>query len=135
MQDFIHSLREHNLKATPQRLAISAALYQNGHMSIDALYEELIRKFDSLSLATIYKNIHIMIENSFIQEVKIPHAKSVYELTKESHSHLVCNSCGLIEDIAVDLAPYFKQHPLKTTFKIEKSELVFSGFCSHCQNS
>jgi len=103
MNNYTEILRQHNLKATPQRLEITNALYTNGHISIENLYNVMLKKFNSISLATIYKNINLMLEASFIQEVKIPNEKSVYELTKETHSHIVCDTCGDIMDIELNL--------------------------------
>ncbi len=133
MINYTDELRKHNLKATPQRLAISDALYINGHMSIEVLYELMLKKFNSISLATIYKNINLMMENSFIQEVKIPNAKSVYELTKTAHSHLVCDSCGEVEDITIDLDAIIDEAKQISSFKIDKANLVLSGVCKNCQ--
>lgn len=134
MVDFSQTLREHNLKATPQRLAIANALHLHGHMNIDSLYELMLSKFSSLSLATIYKNINIMMENAFIQEVKIPHAKSVYELTKETHSHLVCENCGRVEDITLDISMLTDTIKQKADFEVHKTDLVISGICNHCKH-
>ena len=133
MNNYTETLREHNLKATPQRLAIANILYMQGHITIEALYEMMIKKFNSISLATIYKNINLMLENSFIQEVKIPHAKSVYELTKENHAHLACEKCGFVEDIDVDLSTILDETLKNTTFRVSSSELVLTGLCKNCQ--
>jgi len=133
MNNYTKILREHNLKATPQRLAIADILYSYGHINIESLYEMMIKKFNSVSLATIYKNINLMIENSFIQEVKIPNAKSVYELTKTAHSHLVCENCGEVEDISLDLDGIIKYAEERSNFKIYKTALVFSGLCKKCR--
>ena len=133
MINFTDELRQHNLKATPQRLAISNALYTNGHINVDALYLLMLQKFNSISLATIYKNINLMLENSFIQEVKIPQQKSVYELTKTAHSHLVCKECGEVEDINLDMGTILRQATSKSSFEISKTDLVLSGICTHCQ--
>lgn len=126
-------LKEYNLKVTPQRVAIVDELYSNGHMNIDELYKKLLEKFPSISLATIYKNVNAMVEKVFLNEVKIPDAKSVYELAKEEHSHLVCSSCGMIEDIMIDtsiLQSSIKNH---SAFKIQNVDVVFSGLCKSCQ--
>lgn len=123
-------LKEYNLKVTPQRLAIVDELYHNGHMNIDDLYKKLLEKFPSISLATIYKNVNAMIEKVFLNEVKIPDAKSVYELVKEDHSHLVCSNCGMIEDIHVDTSVL--ELTVQTDFKISSTSVIFSGTCSKC---
>ena len=132
MINYTQLLRAHNLKATPQRLAMASILEFHGHTTIDVLYEEMLRKFDSISLATIYKNIHIMLENSFVQEVKIPHTKSVFELTKEAHSHLVCKECSSIEDITLDMQNLSLQVDSLSNFKIESASVVFDGVCIEC---
>ncbi|MBA1432481.1 MAG: transcriptional repressor [Epsilonproteobacteria bacterium] len=133
MNNFTDILRAHHLKATPQRLEIASTFYERGHVNIEELYETMLKKFNSISLATIYKNINLMIENAFIQEVKIPNAKSVYELTKEAHSHLVCDNCGHVEDLTLDLSSISALAAHETDFKINKANLVFSGLCKNCQ--
>jgi len=133
MNNHTNILRQHNLKATPQRLAIADALYNYGHLSIESLYKIMIKKFSSISQATIYKNINLMLENAFIAEVKIPHAKSVYELTKTTHSHLICDKCGKVSDISVNLDDIIKATSQINNFKINKTDLVFSGLCKECQ--
>ena len=127
-------LKEYNLKVTPQRVAIVEELYSNGHMNIDELYKKLLEKFPSISLATIYKNVNAMVEKVFLNEVKIPEAKSVYELAKEEHSHLVCSSCGKIEDIIIDTSMLEDSIKNRSTFQIQNIDLVFSGLCQSCQN-
>ncbi|WP_294960957.1 Fur family transcriptional regulator [Sulfurimonas sp.] len=133
MINYTDELRRHNLKATPQRLAISNALHSYGHINIDTLYEMMLKKFSSISLATIYKNINLMLENSYVQEVKIPQNKSVYELTKSYHSHLVCTECGVVEDIKLNMIPLLSEVTTSTTFEISKTDLVLSGLCKKCQ--
>ena len=133
MNNYTDTLRQHNLKATPQRLEIANALDYNGHMTIEKLYEVLLKKFNSISLATIYKNINLMVENAFIQEVKIPNNKSVYELTKETHSHIVCRKCNTIQDITLDLSQTAQLASQTSHFKIDKADLVLSGVCQKCQ--
>ncbi len=133
MNDYTTLLRNHNLKATPQRLAITNILYSHGHINIELLYQLMLQKFSSLSLATIYKNINLMLENSLIQEVKLPHTKSVYELTKEIHSHLLCTKCEIVEDITVNISNAIQEISQYTSFNIESSDLVLSGLCKKCQ--
>lgn len=126
-------LKEYDLKVTPQRVAIVEELYKNGHMNIDELYKNLQSKFPSISLATIYKNVNAMVEKIFLNEVKLPDTKTVYELVKDSHSHLVCSSCGNIEDIHLDTSIIEDSLSTMSKFKVENTEVVFSGTCQKCQ--
>ncbi len=133
MNNYTEILRQHNLKATPQRLEITNALHTKGHISIENLYDVMLKKFNSISLATIYKNINLMLEASLIQEVKIPNEKSVYELTKDAHSHIICDSCGEIMDIELNLDSVISNAAQTSSYKIKKSALVLSGTCKNCQ--
>jgi len=133
MKDFTNTLREHNLKATPQRLEIINAIYEYGHISIDKLYEEVKNKFSSISLATIYKNINAMIENLLLEEVKLPNEKSVYEIIKDKHSHLLCTKCNNIVDVDIALNTISKEISEKLNFTVQQSDLVLSGICKDCK--
>lgn len=132
MMNYTTLLKEYDLKVTPQRVAIVEELYMNGHMNIDDLYKKLLSKFPSISLATIYKNVNAMIEKVFLNEVKIPNAKSVYELVKEEHSHLVCSSCGKIEDIELDTSSLLKEAISSKNYTIKETSVVFTGTCPDC---
>jgi Fur family peroxide stress response transcriptional regulator len=92
----------------------------------------MIKKFSSISLATIYKNINLMLENSFIQEVKLPNQKTVYELTKHSHSHIMCDRCGMVNDITIDLNAIVNTVSTLENFEVSKADLVLSGVCKNC---
>ena len=131
--NYLQKLQEHQLKATPQRLLIVEHLDRYGHMNIDDLYIKLKKSFPSLSLATIYKNINLMIEKLFISEVKIPNQKSVYELTKAEHAHMVCASCATIIDVKLDTTPLSDEAQSLTHFKVRETSVVFSGLCPNCQ--
>lgn len=130
--NYTNTLKNYDLKVTPQRLAIVQELYICGHLNIDQLYNKLLDKFPSISLATIYKNMNAMIEKIFVQEVKIPNEKSVYELTKASHAHFVCDCCKKIEDIHVDASSLLTQVQNQMHYTINTTSLVFNGLCSDC---
>lgn len=132
MTNYTVLLKNYDLKVTPQRVAIVEELYLNGHMNIDDLYKKLLAKFPSISLATIYKNINAMVEKVFLSEVKLPNTKSVFELVKEEHAHLVCSECGNIEDVNLDVSSILNEVSSKSQFKIDSTNLVLSGLCCNC---
>jgi len=132
MNNFTNILREHNLKATPQRIAMLEYIDYYGHINIDKLYHNVQKKFKSISLATIYKNINSMVENMLLFEVKLPNEKSVYEITKQNHSHLLCEKCGDIIDIDINIEDKTKEISLKNNFEVKQVNLVFSGLCKNC---
>jgi len=132
MNTFTDILREHNLKATPQRLAILHIISKYGHINIDSLYNEIKEQFSSISLATIYKNINSMTEEKLLGEVKLPNTKSVFEIVKEGHAHLKCEVCGDVEDMNIDTS-VFSEISKEHHFKVNHSDVILSGVCKHCQ--
>jgi len=132
MNNYTNMLREHNLKATPQRIAIIDTIYKSGHINIDKLYENIKSKFESISLATIYKNINFMIENLLILEVKLPNQKAVYEIVKERHSHLLCIKCEEVLDVYINEQTIVQEICKEKQFEILQSDLIILGTCKNC---
>ena len=130
--NYINLLKNHDLKVTPQRLLIVESLYTKGHINIDDLYTLLKETFKTISLATVYKNIHIMSDKKLIQEVKIPNEKNVYELIKDEHSHLVCIKCHSITDITLDTQKLVQEASKLSKFQINNSAIVLNGICKEC---
>lgn len=128
-----HLLKSHQLKATPQRMAIIELMHTTGHISIDDLYRAIKQKFASISLATLYKNIHTMMELSLIREVKIPGQKAKYEIEKESHAHILCKSCGELKDIPFNAESLLQKSMDMSHYVVDEVSIVVSGVCPVCQ--
>ncbi len=135
MKDFGEQLNSAGLKATIQRLAILKYIAGTGHSSIDDIYENIIQEHPSISLATVYKNIQMLIEADILTEVPLTGSKSKYEIKKQEHIHLVCQVCGSVEDrvleesgqtCIVSLIP-------AESFAIKHSQLNLYGICKGCQ--
>jgi len=137
MTDHTILLKESGLKATFQRMNILEVIEKNGHMSIEAIYDEVAKVHPSLSLATIYKNIILMVEKSVLVEVPITGKKPKYELSKRDHIHLVCTECGVVEDKPCIEATdkVFNELSLQEHFKLNKRQVNLYGVCASCQEA
>lgn len=128
-----HLLKNHQLKATPQRLAIMQLMSQAGHISIEDLYQAIREKFSSISLATLYKNVHTMMDVSLIREVKISGQKTKYEIEKEAHAHVMCKSCGELKDIPFNPLSLLQKSVEMSHYTADEVSIVISGICPVCQ--
>jgi Fe2+ or Zn2+ uptake regulation protein len=135
--DYATLLKESGLKATFQRMNILESIASHGHMSIDSIYEEVVKIHPSLSLATVYKNIILMVENSVLTEVSIEGQKAKYELLKVDHIHLVCTECGEVEDRPhnVNADALFISMTNEENFSLSKQQINLYGVCSHCKEA
>ncbi len=137
MNEFAALLKESGLKATFQRMHILDCIESHGHMTIDAIYEEVVKTHPSLSLATVYKNITLMVNNGVLVEVPIEGKKSKYELIKADHIHLVCTECGGVEDrphhkSADDI---FVSLTKEENFSLSKQQINLYGVCAVCKEA
>ena len=135
MTDYVMLLNESNLKATFQRIQLLESIEDHGHMSIEEIYNEVVRTYPSLSLATVYKNIIVMVENGVLTEVSIEGKKPKYELSKEDHIHLICTECGEVEDKPRMQDADISLNALAKSghFKLTKQQINLYGVCENCQ--
>ena len=137
MTDYAVLLKKSGLKATFQRMNILGSIEEYGHMTIDDIYEKVIRTYPSLSLATVYKNIILMVEKGVLAEVPITGKKSKYELVKDDHIHLVCTECGEVVDKPhnENADALFSSMSKNENFSLSKQQINLYGVCSHCQEA
>ena len=137
MTDYVTLLKKNDLKATFQRINILDVIDRSGHMSVENIYEEIIKVHPSISLATIYKNIVLMVERGVLVEVPISGRKSKYELSKKDHIHLVCTECGDVEDKPCIEKTDKVFHALTDSegFVLHKRQVNLYGVCASCREA
>jgi len=133
MERFKDVLKASNLKSTHQRLAILDCIDMFGHIDIDTLYEAIVRKYPTMSKATLYRNINDLISFHILEEVKLPNQKQQYEIKKVPHIHLLCTHCGCVEDVFVETKTLLEAVKDKSGFTISNSFIVMNGICHLCQ--
>ena len=128
----IELLKNHTLKATPQRLCILDTLQECGHATLEDVQKIISKKFPTLSLSTIYRNLNEMLQKDIVSEVKIANKKDYFELKKDKHVHLVCSNCGKIEDFEIATDEISKQIEAQTGDKVLNDTLSFDVICKDC---
>jgi len=131
METFNFLLQQTSLKSTPQRLAILKIVEEAGHISIDDIYKKIKKGFPSISLATIYKNIHSLQKENILSEIKIQNQKSKFEIKKKPHSHFICNRCGEVIDI--DIKYRCEIEELEKVGEVTEKEIYLYGICNRCK--
>jgi Fur family transcriptional regulator, peroxide stress response regulator len=131
----IQKLRDNGHKITPQRLAIVKIIVDNdGHPSVENIYEQIKKDFPTMSLATVYRNIVIMKSLGEVLELGFPDGSNRYDGNKPyPHPHVICVACKKIVDPDLDsLDEMKKEVASETKFKILNHRLDFFGICSDC---
>lgn len=131
--DLLKLLKEHDLKATPQRLCVLKILKKHEHPNIDELYTQVKSEYPSISLATVYKNLSTLERQGLVIEVNVPNQKACYDIYEEPHIHIVCSKCGRIMDFDFkheNLGKYQEELEKKLGNFIDKLSVV--AYTSHC---
>lgn len=117
---------------TNQRQIVFDSLSCLGHATSDELINYINNNYSNISLATIYRNLTILLDEKSIKKVKIGDI-DVYETTKEKHYHFKCRICGNIIDIPPSMVPTSINN-IKTIDKndVLDCDIVFSGICHYC---
>jgi len=135
MTNYAQLLKTHELKATFQRTQILEVIEKYGHIAIEKIYEEVSKVHASLSLATIYKNIILMVERGVLTEVPIIGQKSKYEIVKKDHIHLICTQCGMVKDkmLDEDTAQDTEKVAETSGFSLDHRQVNLYGVCESCR--
>lgn len=131
--NFEQDLRKSGLKITPQRITILQEIYKSGHATVEEIYENILQIYPSISLATIYKNLISMCEAGIINEIKPPLQKQRYEINHTPHSHLICQVCGSLQDVDVNVGSMIEFEKLAEGFEVNTMSVSIYGICSKCK--
>ena len=97
----IEELKNTGLKATLPRLKI-LELFQKGrqrHMTAEDVFRVLLQEQSDIGLATVYRVLTQFEQAGILSRSHFESGKAVYELNEgQHHDHLVCTSCGKVEE-------------------------------------
>jgi Fur family transcriptional regulator, peroxide stress response regulator len=129
--------RENGIAVTHQRQVLYEVMKtMHGHPSPEEVYARVKKKVPAISLATVYKNIHLFVESGVFQKVSVHHGSVRVEMNRDPHHHLVCSECRKITDIGekeLGLAP--RHGRLPDGFHVEHYAVDVIGVCASCQKS
>ena len=136
-RSFREICQENRIAVTHQRQVLYEVMKSmHGHPSPEEVYAKVRKKVPAISLATVYKNIHLFVENGVFREVSMHHGSVRVEMNGEEHHHMVCSKCKAITDIGEDeLGLVAKRNKLPGGFLVERYAVDVIGVCAKCQTA
>lgn len=136
---FRQFLREHDLRLTAERKELlRIALGMPAHFDADQMVAKVLRKRKRVSRATIYRTLALLEQCGLLRKSILGKDRAVYEpaLGKEHHDHLVCTSCGRIQEFtSVELELHQQRKAEEFGFKVTEHVHEVFGICRDCQES
>ena len=97
-------LKKAGLKATLPRIKILEVLENNGHLSAEDIYKELIKLDQDIGLATVYRVLTQFEAAGIVIKHNFEEGRAVYEIVPdEHHDHMVCIDSGEIFEFHDDV--------------------------------
>lgn len=131
-------LRKAGLKVTLPRMKILNMLEQsdNRHLSAEDVYKGLLESGEDIGLATVYRVLTQFEAAGLVQRHHFEGNQSMFELAEgEHHDHLVCLSCGAIEEFCDELIEARQEEVARNHgFQITDHSLNLYGKCRNCLN-
>lgn len=127
-------------RRTKTREIILTILHKSaGPLSPQVILTECHQAGRRANKTTIYRDLEVMEKAGIIRRVMVSDRSQYFELTERGHHHhLVCTSCQMVQDIAINdqrLIQQAKDIGKKLEFAIAEHAVEFYGLCRSCQGS
>ncbi len=103
MKDAISILRQCDIQPTPQRIAVvECVLHTKTHPTADDILVSARRKCPTVSRATVYNTLNLLVEKRLIGMQTLKEGAVVFDPNVQKHHHLIDDDTGDIYDIPWD---------------------------------
>lgn len=141
--DFLNQkLKEKGLKLTNQRKDIYDFLVENQdkHMSAEEILSEMEKENPNIGLATVYRTMQLFTDTGLAVKHDFDDGRSRYELNVDAdmhnHHHLICQQCGKIIEVDLDLMEDLERQIEKNYDFIICNHIVkVYGWCKGCREN
>lgn len=130
------------MEKKPQRTAQRIAIYNyikdnKSHPSVKDIYQHVSEKLSNISITTVYNTMELLKQRGHVVELPVViHGEGRrFDSNVQPHDHLICNSCGAVFDMEIDV-----DHSLLITekqqqgFDIKEISINVYGICSQCKD-
>lgn len=120
-------------KSSKQReLVLGYMKNVEGHVSAEQIFNDLNASMQ-ISLATVYRNLNILVEMNEIKKLAHPTYGYVYDKTCNPHYHFHCVKCNELSDLDTGYLDQLNHLAEKNGFDVDSHTILFTGTCQKCQ--
>jgi Fur family transcriptional regulator, ferric uptake regulator len=121
------------LRLTPQRRAVLDAVdEQHGAFTAVAVYDRARKAHRGLGLATVYRTLELLRAQGAIRALPGAGEGAYVRCHLGHHHHLVCISCGDVEETELCGLPSEAVLRRKHGFHAQRHDLDVYGLCARC---
>jgi Fur family ferric uptake transcriptional regulator len=130
------AFKQRGLRITPQRqLILDAVAAMHGHVSVDQVYQDVVRMFPDVNITTVYRTLEVLEELGVVRHTHFHDGVAQFQRTDEApHHHMVCTRCG--GDVELDMSllePLAAALQQRYGFQADLAHTAIVGICRGCQ--
>jgi Fe2+ or Zn2+ uptake regulation protein len=135
-EELATALRKRGMRVTPQRVVLHRALRElDRHVTADELLESVADRLPNVALPTIYATLELLEELNMVRRVQRA-GTTLFDPRTDSHHHMICTSCGSIEDVDSELdTGGLERAAARHGFEHERIEALVHGRCARCRGA
>jgi Fur family ferric uptake transcriptional regulator len=119
-------------RSTKQRAAIAEALRRAARPLLPPeILSDAQQSVPNLNLATIYRNLNLLIQEQLVAAVHLPGQPTRFEIAGHHHHHFHCRKCDKVFDIHACSSAISQLAP--KGFAVDDHEVILYGRCPSCR--
>lgn len=134
---FTQYLKRNKYRITPERFEIlETVMHCDGHFDADELFLRMKNAGSKVSRATVYNTLDKLTDCGIVGRYRFGERLARYEIMfgTEHHHHIICSSCGKIEEFVDKRVERFARQAASTLlYGFENTVLHIYGVCKECQ--
>ncbi len=105
------------------------------HPTAGQIRDALSEQSPSISLATVYRNLEVLLAEGWVREVACEGGPARYDANLDPHHHFTCECCGRITEVELAtprglMSRLAGNHGLRAT----RVSITFYGLCDRCES-
>ena len=106
------------------------------HPTAEEIYQLVVKEQPKISKSTVYRNIHILLEQGKIKKIPMTSGSDRYDYFKKVHNHMICEECGRVFDIFYNFETekILEKVQEQINQEVELTGITIYGICESCKS-
>lgn len=118
---------------TSRRAILETFLGVGGHVTAEVLTARVQESQPDVHESTVYRFLDELERLGVVDHVHLGHGPAVYHLASDAHHHLVCDSCGAVEEVPESVFAELRSQLRESYgFALQPRHFAVTGRCGAC---